>query len=56
LVNELGQTLAEHLLEGNKLDMCLHQVADALLTRKLAENGGAVALIKAYAEARERLL
>jgi hypothetical protein len=56
LVNELGQTLAEHLLEGNKLDMCLHQVADALLTRKLAENGGAVALTKAYAAARERLL
>ena len=55
LVNDLDQTLAEHILEGNKLDMCLHQVADALLTRKLAENGVGVALIKAYAEARERL-
>src|SRR5436190_3055647 len=55
LVNDLDQTLAEHILEGNKLDMCLHQVADALLTRKLAENGVEVALIKAYAEARERL-
>jgi hypothetical protein len=55
LVNDLGQTLAEYLLERNKLDMCLHQVADALLTRKLAENGVAVALTKAYAEARERL-
>jgi hypothetical protein len=55
LVNNLDQTLAERLLEGNKLDMCLHQVADALLTRKLAENGVGVALIKAYAEARERL-
>lgn len=55
LVNDLDQTLAEHLLEGNKLDMCLHQVAEALLTRKLAENGAGVALINAYAEARERL-
>ena len=55
LVNNLGQALAEHLLESNKLDMCLHQAADALLARKLAENGVAVALIKAYAEARERL-
>jgi hypothetical protein len=56
LVNDLGRTLAEHLLEGNKLDMCLHQVADALLTRRLAEESVGIALINAYTEARERLL
>jgi hypothetical protein len=55
LVNDLDQTLAEHILEGNKLDMCLHQVADALLTRRLAEENVGIALINAYAEARERL-
>jgi hypothetical protein len=55
LVNDLDQTLAEHILEGNKLDMCLHQVADALLTRRLAEENVGIALINAYTEARERL-
>ena len=54
LVKDLGQTLAEHLLERNELDMCLHQVADALLTRRLAEEGVGIALLNAYAEARER--
>ena len=55
LVNDLGQTLADYLLENNKFDMRLHQVVDAILTRKLAENGVAVALIKAYADACECL-
>jgi hypothetical protein len=54
LVKDLGQTLAEHLLQRNELDMCLHQVADALLTRRLAEEGVGIALLKAYAEARAR--
>jgi hypothetical protein len=35
--------------------MCLHQVADALLTRRLAEHGVGIALLNAYAQARERL-
>jgi len=55
LVKDLDQTLAEDILEGNKLDMCLHQVADALLTRRLAEENVGIALINAYAQARERL-
>jgi hypothetical protein len=55
LVNDLGETLADYLLENNKFDMRLHQIADAILTRKLAENGVAVTLIKAYVDARERI-
>jgi hypothetical protein len=49
LIGGLGQTMAERLLEGNQLDMCLHQVADALLTRRLAERGVEIALLEAYA-------
>lgn len=55
LVQDLGRDLAEHLLECNKLDMCLHQVADALLRRRLAEEGVSIALREAYAKAAERL-
>ena len=54
LVRELGQSLADHLLQANELDMSLHQIADALLTRRLAEYGVDVALRNAYANARER--
>ena len=55
LVRELGQSLADHLLQANELDMSLHQIADALLTRRLAEYGVDVALRNAYANAREQL-
>jgi hypothetical protein len=48
LVEEVGEETAKHLLENNKLDMCLHQVADALLTRRLAERGVKVTLLQAY--------
>ncbi len=56
LVRDLGQTLADHLLEANQLDMSLHQIADALLTRRLAERDVDVALRNAYTVAREQLL
>ena len=49
LVKDLGETTAQHLLKNNELDMCLHQVADALLTRRLAERGVDLALLRAYA-------
>jgi hypothetical protein len=55
LVNDLDQTLAEHILEGNKLDMCLHQVADALLTPKARRKWRRDRVDQRYAEARERL-
>lgn len=52
LVRDLGSALTEELLERNELDMCLHQVADALLTRRLAERSVAVDLRKAYVAGR----
>ena len=48
LITEVGEETARHLLENNKLDMCLYQVADALLTRRLAERGVKVTLLQAY--------
>lgn len=48
LVDELGPKLAKLLLERNELDMSLHQVADALLTRRLAERSVALRLRDAY--------
>jgi hypothetical protein len=55
LVNDLGRPLAEQLVRNNELDMRLHQVAEALLARRLAEHGVDVALINAYANAHQRL-
>ncbi len=55
LVRDLGHDLADRLLQANELDMFLHQVADALLTRRLAERGADSALRNAYADARKRL-
>lgn len=52
LVRDLGSALTEELLERNELDMCLHQVAESLLTRRLAERSVAVDLRKAYAAGR----
>ena len=48
LITELGDATAQHLLENNELDMCLHQIADALLTRRLAEHGVGLTLLQAY--------
>src|SRR4030095_197334 len=39
LTSELGETMTEYLLKNNELDMRLHQIADALLTQRLAEHG-----------------
>lgn len=55
LVSDLGETNAQHLLDHNELDMCLYQVADALLTRRLAERGVGIALRQAYSDAQKRL-
>jgi len=41
-------------LQKNKMDMRLHQVADAILTRKLAEQAVAVALNETYSELQSR--
>jgi hypothetical protein len=49
LVCELGADLARQLLEQNELDMRLHQVADSLLSRRLAERSLSVRLRDAYA-------
>ncbi|CAN5381239.1 hypothetical protein BH20VER3_BH20VER3_15920 [soil metagenome] len=51
LVQDLGERLTDHLLKNNELDFCLHQIADALLTRKLAEYDVRVTLAEAYANA-----
>lgn len=48
LIDELGQDLAAELLEKNELDMSLHQIADGLLTRRLAENAVTLKLRDAY--------
>lgn len=56
LVREVGHTLADHLLQANELDMSLHQIADASLTRRLAEHGVDNVLRSAYADARKRTL
>jgi hypothetical protein len=55
LRKELGLKLADRLLACNYLDMCLHQVADALLTRRLAEACLSIALAQAYGQAAKNL-
>ena len=55
LVRDLGPALADHLVRANELDMSLHQIADALLTRQLAEHGVDVTLRNAYADARKEI-
>jgi hypothetical protein len=56
LVRDLGPELAETLLRCNQFDMRLHQVADALLTRRLAERRVDVDLLNAYAAASRSLI
>jgi len=51
LLEHLGPTLTYELLARNELDMCLHEVAEALLTRRLAERSVKVTLRDAYSEA-----
>ena len=51
LIDELGDSIVQHLLENNELDMCLYQVADSILTRKLAEEGVQLHLMHAYVQA-----
>ncbi|MEO8950694.1 MAG: hypothetical protein ABI362_01625 [Chthoniobacterales bacterium] len=51
LIVELGLDLAQELLERNQFDMRLHQVSDAILSRRLAEEGAEVRLRRAYVEA-----
>lgn len=53
LIDDLGESTAQHLIENNQLDMCLHQIADSILTRKMAEEGLELALARAYAQAQE---
>lgn len=48
LIDDLGAARARYLLDRNELDMCLHQVADALLSRRLAERRVHVALRQTY--------
>lgn len=55
-VRDLGSLLTEELLRRNELDMCLHQVADALLTRRLAERSVAITLRDRYAGAQQTTL
>jgi hypothetical protein len=54
LVADLGEPLAHELLQRNQLDMCLYQVADALLSRKLAEQRVYVSLQHAYESAKQK--
>lgn len=48
LIRDLGSPLTAELLRRNELDMCLYQVADALLTRRLAERSVLIELRNAY--------
>lgn len=52
LVADLGSALADQLVEENELDMCLHQVADSILTRRLAERSILIRLRDAYDKVR----
>lgn len=53
LAADLGASIVDRLLENNELDMRLHQVADAILARKLAETGSGISLRTAYQDAQQ---
>ncbi len=53
LIDDLGASTTEHLLGNNQLDMTLYQVADSILTRKLAEQGVMLNLARSYSKALE---
>jgi hypothetical protein len=48
LAADLGTATVQYLVDHNELDMCLHQVADALLSRRLAERRALVSLRHTY--------
>lgn len=48
LAADLGTATVQYLVDHNELDMCLHQVADSLLSRRLAERRAMVSLRHAY--------
>lgn len=52
LVRDLGPNLVEELLKQNELDKRLHQVADSLLSRRLAERSVSIRLRDAYGSER----
>jgi hypothetical protein len=56
LIDEIGEAIVDELIQNNQLDMRLHQIADALLTRRLAEQSVGVALYQAYTSARNQRL
>ena len=51
LTEDLGTELTRELLSRNELDMTLHQIADSLLSRRLAEREIAVKLRESYRKA-----
>lgn len=51
LIADLGESTSHFLLEQNQLDMCLYQIAESILTRRLAEEGVELTLARAYGEA-----
>jgi len=51
LTQALGPAITRDLLARNELDMTLHQVADSLLTRRLAEREIAIKLQESYSQA-----
>ena len=53
LMDDLGESTTNFLLEHNQLDMCLHQIADSILTRRMAEEGVELMLARAYTRARQ---
>lgn len=53
LIVDLGEYTSQFLIEHNQLDMFLYQIADSILTRKLAEQGVELTLARAYAQAQE---
>ena len=48
LAVDLGTATVQYLVDHNELDMCLHQVADSLLSRRLAERRAVVSLRHSY--------
>jgi hypothetical protein len=51
LIQELGPAVTRDLLVRNELDMALYQVADSLLTRRLAEREIVIKLQESYSKA-----
>jgi hypothetical protein len=54
LISDLGEATSQYLIEHNQLDMCLYQIADSILTRRLAEAGVELTLARLYRDALEQ--